>query len=173
MQYEKYEDTAEQVYRILLKHSAAVMMLSCDEAFVDVSGLGDPEEVAATIRAQVDGVSRLNSVRRRDLSEQCGADQSVSHEFRSCPWRMQVFGSTKCTASIGIGPNMLLAKLATNTAKPDGLFRIRPGAETDRCANAPNNVDRRPQLLRCKPRRLRPCSPDTDPTYTLVATMLL
>ena len=53
MQYEKYEDTAEQVYRILLKQSAAVQMLSCDEAFVDISGLGDPEEIAATIRAQV------------------------------------------------------------------------------------------------------------------------
>ena len=67
MQYEKYEDTAEQVYRILLRHSAAVMMLSCDEAFLDVSGLGDPDEVAATIRAQVDGVSRQNSVQRHDL----------------------------------------------------------------------------------------------------------
>ena len=52
-QYEKYEDAAEQVYRILLKQSAAVQMLSCDEAFVDVSGLGEPEEIAAAIRAQV------------------------------------------------------------------------------------------------------------------------
>lgn len=58
-QYEKYEDTAEQVYRILLKHSAAVQMLSCDEAFVDISGLGEPEEVAATIRAQVSSVVNL------------------------------------------------------------------------------------------------------------------
>ena len=52
-QYEKYEDAAEQVYRILLRQSAAVQMLSCDEAFVDVSGLGEPDEIAATIRAQV------------------------------------------------------------------------------------------------------------------------
>jgi DNA repair protein REV1 len=52
-QYEKYEDAAEQVYRILLKQSAAVQMLSCDEAFVDVSGLGEAEEIAATTRAQV------------------------------------------------------------------------------------------------------------------------
>ncbi len=49
---------------------------------------------------------------------------------------MQILGATKCTASIGIGSNMLLAKLATNSAKPDGVFRIRPGADTDKCADA-------------------------------------
>ena len=81
VQYEKYEDTAEQVYRILLKHSAAVMMLSCDEAFIDVSGLGDPEEVAATIRAQVDSASIVNSVRCHDLSEQREAEKCMAHDL--------------------------------------------------------------------------------------------
>ena len=47
---------------------------------------------------------------------------------------MQVKEATKCTASVGIGPNMLLAKLATNSAKPDGVFRIHPGGDTDRSA---------------------------------------
>ena len=44
----------------------------------------------------------------------------------------QVYEATKCTASVGIGSNMLLAKLATSSAKPDGVFHIRPGADTDR-----------------------------------------
>lgn len=42
-----------QVYRILCKHSAAVQPLSCDEAMVDVTGLGDPTDIAAAIRQEV------------------------------------------------------------------------------------------------------------------------
>jgi len=33
------------------------------------------------------------------------------------------------TVSVGVGPNKLLAKLATNKAKPGGLFEVNPGAE--------------------------------------------
>ena len=54
-QYGKYEDAAERVYRILLRQTAAVQMLSCDEAFMDVTGLGDPEQIAAAVRSQASG----------------------------------------------------------------------------------------------------------------------
>ena len=37
----------------------------------------------------------------------------------------QVFAATHCTASAGIGTNMLLARLATKQAKPDGVYRIK------------------------------------------------
>lgn len=37
---------------------------------------------------------------------------------------MQVFAATQCTASAGIGPNLLIARLATKRAKPDGVCRI-------------------------------------------------
>ena len=50
---------------------------------------------------------------------------------------MQIKEATQCTASAGIGPNMLLAKLATTRAKPDGIFRIRPGAEVDTWVTIP------------------------------------
>jgi DNA repair protein REV1 len=39
--------------------------------------------------------------------------------------RQQIFERTKCTASIGIGANKLLARLATKKAKPDRLFHLR------------------------------------------------
>ena len=40
--------------------------------------------------------------------------------------RSQIQADTGCTASAGIGPNMLLACLATKRAKPDGQFHINP-----------------------------------------------
>ena len=39
--------------------------------------------------------------------------------------RQEVFESTGCTASVGLGPNVLLAKLATKRAKPDGIFQLK------------------------------------------------
>lgn len=75
------------MYRILLNATACVQPVSCDEAYLDVTGLGDPEEVAESIR-------------------------------------QQIFDATGCTASAGIGPNMLVARLATKKGKPNGQFRI-------------------------------------------------
>jgi DNA repair protein REV1 len=38
--------------------------------------------------------------------------------------RDAIFAETQCCASVGIGPNMLLARLATNKAKPNGEFYL-------------------------------------------------
>ena len=70
-----------------MQRTRAVQPVSCDEAFLDVTGLGDPLAVAAELRRQI----------RR---------------------------ATRCSASCGVGPNMLLARLATKKAKPDGLYAI-------------------------------------------------
>ncbi|KAL6765308.1 hypothetical protein V8C86DRAFT_2430773 [Haematococcus lacustris] len=85
--YEKFQTISEQVYRLLLRTSSAVQPLSCDEAYLDVTGLGDPELLAAALR--------------RDI-------QATTH----------------CTASAGIGPNILVARLATRRAKPNGQYRV-------------------------------------------------
>lgn len=40
--------------------------------------------------------------------------------------RKEIFETTRCTASVGIAGNMLMARLATRTAKPDGQCYIPP-----------------------------------------------
>lgn len=40
--------------------------------------------------------------------------------------RKEIFETTGCTASVGIAGNMLMARLATRTAKPDGQCYIPP-----------------------------------------------
>jgi DNA repair protein REV1 len=86
-EFDKYELVSEKVYRILLKYTQAVQPVSCDEAFLDITGLGDPETIAASIRNDI-------------------------------------FKATQCTASAGIGPNILLARIATRKAKPNGVFNL-------------------------------------------------
>jgi hypothetical protein len=45
----------QQVYRIMLRHTAVVQPLSCDEAFLDLTGLpGDPQERVAQIRQEIE-----------------------------------------------------------------------------------------------------------------------
>lgn len=40
--------------------------------------------------------------------------------------RSQIFEATRCTASAGVSGNMLLARLATRKAKPNGQYYIAP-----------------------------------------------
>ena len=71
LQFDKYQEASEAVYRILLRHSAVVQPLSCDEAFIDISGLGDPLQLAASIRAEVwlsDHVIHMRSSGYAELS---------------------------------------------------------------------------------------------------------
>ncbi|GIL49419.1 hypothetical protein Vafri_5746, partial [Volvox africanus] len=89
-EFERYQTISEQVYRILMSYTSIVQPVSCDEAFLDVTGLGDPEQLAARLRAEI-------------------------------------AAATECTASAGIGPNILVAKLATRRAKPNGQFRVTQG----------------------------------------------
>lgn len=39
--------------------------------------------------------------------------------------RQEIFEKTRCTASAGLGPNILVARLATHKAKPNGQFLVR------------------------------------------------
>lgn len=38
--------------------------------------------------------------------------------------RAEVKEATRCTASVGIGSNVLLARLCTRVAKPDGCYHL-------------------------------------------------
>lgn len=90
----------KQVYRIALTYTKLVQPVSCDEAFMDITGLGEPCEI-------------VSSLRDRILKE------------------------TGCTASAGIGPNLLLSRLATKRAKPNGQFRILQTESVEFVANLP------------------------------------
>nr|XP_023919582.1 DNA repair protein REV1 isoform X1 [Quercus suber] len=99
--FEAYEEVADQFYNVLHKHGNKVQAVSCDEAFLDVTGSeGDPQLLASKIRKEI-------------------------------------FETTRCTASVGIAGNMLMACLATRTAKPDGQCYIPPERVDDYLSQLP------------------------------------
>ncbi len=86
--FETYEKVSQRVMEILRDFTPLVEPVGLDEAFLDVTGLGDPVEMGKKIKKRI----------REELG---------------------------LTASVGIATNKLLAKIASDMEKPDGLTIIR------------------------------------------------
>lgn len=87
-----YREVSERIMAVVANGVDAFEEASIDEAYVDVSSLGDFERAEAHARAL-----------KREISEREGL-----------------------TCSVGIGPNKLVAKIASDFQKPDGLTVVGP-----------------------------------------------
>ncbi|KAL9642009.1 hypothetical protein ABK040_004063 [Willaertia magna] len=97
-EFEKYEQTANQVNEILQKYCERVKVMSIDESYIEITSndlnnkceVSDLEEFIKKIRSEIE----------------------------------EITGG--CTASAGMSKNQLLARLATKKAKPNGQFYLDP-----------------------------------------------
>ncbi|KAI5762572.1 REV1 [Gulo gulo luscus] len=60
-----------------------------------------------------------------DITEILAETRLTPDEFANAI-RMEIKDQTKCAASVGIGSNILLARMATRKAKPDGQYHLKP-----------------------------------------------
>jgi DNA polymerase-4 len=103
-----YAESSTVVMGLLRELSPLVEPLSLDEAFVDLTpGESDPEATAAG-RLDVDRVREI----ARSLKE-------------------AVHARTGLTASVGVATSKLMAKIASDLEKPDGLVVVGPGSERE------------------------------------------
>lgn len=93
---QKYSEITARFLAILRRHCDAVEQFSTDEAFADITTASGGDYFGAALLAQMI---------RSDVARECGH---------------------YCTASIGIAPNKLIAKLAGESLKPNGLTVVRP-----------------------------------------------
>jgi DNA polymerase-4 len=100
--FHAYRETSRAVMELLRSLSPLVEPLSLDEAFVDLAAAGLADHSVATVSAFA-----------RELKERV-------HE---------VTGGL--TGSVGIGTSKLVAKIASDLDKPDGLVVVAPGNERD------------------------------------------
>lgn len=98
-----YRASSDLVMGRLREESPLVEPLSLDEAFVDLAA-GETEHDLG-----IEAVSAVGERIRADISELTGG----------------------LTASVGIASSKLLAKIASELNKPDGLYAIAPGTELD------------------------------------------
>ncbi|CAE6504506.1 unnamed protein product [Rhizoctonia solani] len=103
-EFERYKELSLKFYTILMSLSDDLQAVSVDEALIDVS-------------------SRVENLRSQAAI--CGKMQSESYEkIVAEAIRDQVREKTGCEVSVGIGPNIMLARLATKRAKPAGSFYL-------------------------------------------------
>ncbi|RGP65648.1 DNA repair rev1 [Fusarium longipes] len=105
-----YEEASRMFYESILDIGGVVQSVSIDEALIDITSIVmksagsqgtdcDPENVAQE-RAAADGIAR-------DLRE-------------------KIKSFTDCHVSVGIGANILQAKVALRKAKPAGQYQLKP-----------------------------------------------
>jgi DNA repair protein REV1 len=108
--FQAYEEASRNFYDAILATDGIVQSVSIDEALVDVS--------AQCISA---GGSDGRAVQEHSIHrEQAKADELAGR------LRDQIKEKTGCAVSVGIGGNILLAKVALRKAKPAGQYQIKP-----------------------------------------------
>ncbi|GAB7341118.1 hypothetical protein MBLNU457_7426t1 [Dothideomycetes sp. NU457] len=105
-----YEEASRKFYDAILATGGVVQSVSIDEALIDISA----QCIAA---GGTDGVRRAEG---SNFREQSRADE-IGDELRKT-----VLDLTGCNVSVGIGSNILLAKVALRKAKPAGQFQLKP-----------------------------------------------
>lgn len=108
--FPSYEDASRNFYEAIMDTGGIVQSVSVDEALVDVSA-----QCVAAGGHEGRGV-HAGSIWR----EQAKADE-VAAKLRGT-----IKEKTGCAVSIGIGGNILLAKVALRKAKPAGQYHIKP-----------------------------------------------
>ncbi|KIW05520.1 uncharacterized protein PV09_03401 [Verruconis gallopava] len=110
-----YEEASRSFYEVIIATGGVVQSVSIDEALVDISALCFAEAGGSGISKNEDTICR----------EQQTADK-IAKKLRD-----EVKERTGCDVSVGIGGNILLAKLALRKAKPAGQFQIFPDRALD------------------------------------------
>ncbi|KAG8758172.1 deoxycytidyl transferase [Ceratobasidium sp. 423] len=103
-EFERYKELSLKFYTILMSLSDDLQAVSVDEALIDVS-------------------SSVENLRIQAIN--FGQMQAESYEKLMAEMiRDRVREKTGCEVSVGIGPNIMLARLATKKAKPAGSFYL-------------------------------------------------
>ncbi|KAH8587376.1 hypothetical protein B0O99DRAFT_641954 [Bisporella sp. PMI_857] len=105
-----YEEASRGFYEAIIDVGGIVQSVSVDEALVDITALCLP----------AGGTDGFGIKEGSIWQEQEKADQ-ISQKLRAV-----IKKNTDCDVSIGIGGNILLAKLALRKAKPAGQYQIKP-----------------------------------------------
>ncbi|KAJ5125980.1 hypothetical protein N7526_008157 [Penicillium atrosanguineum] len=114
-----YEDASRKFYSSVLSIDGTVQSVSIDEALIDIT----------TLCLEAGGSDGRGISEGSIYREQAKAEE-IAQSLRD-----SVKGKTGCAVSVGIGNNILLAKVALRKAKPAGQFQLKPEAVLDFIGN--------------------------------------
>ncbi|KAL9126463.1 MAG: hypothetical protein Q9217_004484 [Psora testacea] len=113
--FKAYEEASRSFYEAVIGTGGIVQSVSVDEALVDVS-----DQCIAAGGHEGKGIHEGSIWREQDKAD------GIAQKLRD-----QIKERTGCAVSIGIGGNILLAKVALRKAKPAGQHHIKPEEALD------------------------------------------
>lgn len=105
-----YEEASKHFYEAIIDVGGIVQSVSVDEALVDITNIC--LHVGGSDGLGVDGAGILREQERAN---------NIAKDLREV-----IKERTGCAVSVGIGANILLAKVALRKAKPAGQYQIKP-----------------------------------------------
>lgn len=108
--FKAYEEASKLFYTAIMDTGGIVQSVSIDEALIDVS-------VACVEAGGHKGVGVHEGSIWREQGKADEIAQSIRHRVKD---------TTGCAVSVGIGANILLAKVALRKAKPAGQHQVKP-----------------------------------------------
>ncbi|SHO79961.1 Similar to S.cerevisiae protein REV1 (Deoxycytidyl transferase) [Malassezia sympodialis ATCC 42132] len=120
---EAYYTTSLQFYAILLGLADVLQVVSVDEALIDVSALLHRLETAWADDTRAHPTGALHELETHFRARRAGTDVPAAALAEAI--RTLIRTATQCEASIGVGANVLQARLATRRAKPSGSFVLQ------------------------------------------------
>lgn len=110
-----YEEASKLFYEAILEVGGVVQSVSIDEALVDITTI-----VLTVSGSEGRGISEGNVWREQEKANELATEL-----------RAKIKDRTGCNVSVGIGGNILLAKVALRRAKPAGQYQIKPEEALD------------------------------------------
>ncbi|KAE8356498.1 hypothetical protein BDV28DRAFT_103401 [Aspergillus coremiiformis] len=110
-----YEDASQKFYSAVLSIDGIVQSVSIDEALMDI-----------TTQCLGAGGSDGRGLSEGSIYREQAKAEEIAHGLRDA-----VKSKTGCAVSVGIGGNILQAKVALRKAKPAGQFQLKPDAVLD------------------------------------------
>ncbi|KAH6854244.1 hypothetical protein B0I37DRAFT_441278 [Chaetomium sp. MPI-CAGE-AT-0009] len=105
-----YEEASRLFYDAILGVGGVVQSVSIDEALVDITDI-----ILSSAGSKGVGVSEGSVWREQEKADEIATSL-----------RAEIKEKTDCHVSVGIGGNILLAKIALRKAKPAGQYQVRP-----------------------------------------------
>jgi DNA polymerase IV (DinB-like DNA polymerase) len=111
---ELYNRVSEKIMAILSKYSLTIEITSVDEAYLDLTDYSNILENLRILGREI------------GMKESYEKAKNLAKDIKE-----EIFEKEKLTCTIGIGPNKLIAKIASSKAKPDGLLVVKPDEVLD------------------------------------------
>jgi len=113
---EHYREESRNIMALVAKTGALIEQVSIDEAYLDLS---DVVGQASRLTVETDATGTGRPVAPPDANEALFQAVPLARKLKG-----SIFSERGLTASIGIAANKLLAKLASDFSKPDGLTLV-------------------------------------------------